>query len=165
MLKIEVLKSNDNFRIKTYKESSDFFLNLFSKIDREQIASFYFKDEINFVKFDFAYDFLSIYDFLGNLIKYVNSSDFKNKYLLLLYERGEDKFVFDLKNNQMINSKFFCNDKVIEEVDSIEIFKNYIIELINKVNDIVTLFDLSELNYSHYIKWRNDFNISSNSSK
>jgi len=135
MLKIEVLKSNDNFRIKTYKESSDFFLNLFSKIDREQIASFYFKDEINFVKFDFAYDFLSIYDFLGNLIKYVNSSDFKNKYLLLLYERGEDKFVFDLKNNQMINSKFFCNDKVIEEVYSIEIFKNYIIELINKVNE------------------------------
>ncbi|WP_291131235.1 hypothetical protein [Flavobacterium sp. UBA7682] len=157
MLKIDVLKSNDSFTIKSYDESSDFFLKLFKIVDKEQIASFYFKDKTNFVKFDFAYDFLSIYDFLESLIKYVNSSDYNNAYILLLYERGDDKFIFNLNDNQMITSKFVCNDNVIENVYSIEIFKDHIVELINKINDIVTLFNLTELNYSHYIKWRNDF--------
>jgi hypothetical protein len=147
MLKIEIINTKKVIKIKDFEEDIDFFYNFFKKIDDEKIAIFYYGFD------DFEFDFLSIFDFLKNLVFFINSNDSEKEFILLLYERGSDKIIFNKKNNNF-NVSLIKDDECNDYTYSQKELNFLIFKLVDNLDAINTIFKISELNKTHFDLWK-----------
>lgn len=138
MFIINQLKTNSNIIIKENQECSTFFLELFQMIDEKQLCELQIIFPEVIQNFDFSYDFLSIYDFLPNFVKFINSTDVTKEFTLLLYERGEDKIVIRKEKDNNIHLNYILNVQqniklVLSVIELNNIMKNLIANLRNVI--------------------------------
>ena len=156
MVYIDVLNKKKDLKVKLCKESSDFFFHFFHAIDTEELACLYLMINNHRLDLDFSYDFLSIYDFLQNLIEFLNSDILNQEFVLLLYERGDDKLIFQNIKNNNVKVLLINNGDKFESIFNSRDLKKIFIDLINKINDIGSYFNLTPLNKNHLDKWKNE---------
>lgn len=155
-----VLNVNDKNKLnieirKKFSNRGDFFLFLMRKIDEFKIADFSIQVG-NFKKsMDFSYDFLSIYNFLNNVLIFVNAPVHdKTKFYLLLYERGEDKLRFEYAQDNTIQICYLDADITLgSENRAVDSLNREFKSLLNSVNEIKTHFILNEKHASFFDEW------------
>jgi hypothetical protein len=141
MLKIEIINTKKVIKIKDFEEDIDFFYNFFKKIDDEKIAIFYYGFDDFKLEFDFEFDFLSIFDFLKNLVFFINSND------------SENKIIFNKKNNNF-NVSLIKDDECNDYTYSQKELNFLIFKLVDNLDAINTIFKISELNKTHFDLWK-----------
>ena len=142
---------------KNFSNDCDVFLSLMNKIDENKIARFNLNVGDFDLPMDFSYDFLSISDFLGNVLFFINNTNNIGSHKdLLFYERDDSKLRFTHLVDGNIDVRFISNQKELgHQIYSTNGINSVFKEVVTKFDQIKLCFSFSENNLLSIDKWMN----------